>query len=280
MSILNRILRYLSLWLRPPNIAALNFEECDQSSLPFVSPVFVLSTGRCGTKWLSELLRLDPRLHINHSDYPELIRHSRLAYECYDQEPRIFQEIIRASRDGYILNAYRHHQTYIETNNRITFFAYAIKQVYPDARYIHLVRHPGNFVRSGLRRDWYQGERHDVGRIRHNDPELWKKLTDTAKIAWLWNETNQYIEDFLKNVEPDQFFQIKIEQIWNNIDVCAEICRFLGAKIDHKDIASMLDRKINQQLIGSIPNYKYWDNKKKLEVRQYALLNKLYKYDI
>jgi len=277
---LNRLLRYLSLWLRPPKIAALDVEEVDQPTLPFVSPVFVLSTGRCGTKWLSEFLRLDPRMRVNHSDYPELIRHSRLAYERYEKEPKIFQEIIRATRDGYILDAYNRGQTYVETNNRITFLAYAIREVYPNARYIHLIRHPGDFVRSGLRREWYHGGRHDVGRIRHSGSEQWKEMTDVEKIAWLWNETNQYIEDFLSSLEAEQFLQVKAEEMWSDVEIGAEICGFVGAEIGRKDIASMLERKVNQHHIGLVPAYEQWDHKKKWALRRYVSLNKVYEYDI
>jgi hypothetical protein len=86
----HRLLRFLSLWLRPPRIASLSVEELAWSNLAKVRPVFVLSTGRCGTQWLTELLRCDPAMWVNHSDYPELIRHSRLAYERYRESPVLF----------------------------------------------------------------------------------------------------------------------------------------------------------------------------------------------
>jgi hypothetical protein len=272
------MLRFLSLWLRPPKIASLDVEELDRSTLPFVSPVFVLSTGRCGTKWLTELLRHDPRMRVNHSDYPELIRHSRLAYERYEKEPRVFQEIIRATRDGYILDAYNRSQTYVETNNRITFFACAIRDVYPNARYIHLVRHPGDFVRSGLNRGWYHGGRHDVGRIRHHDPEKWKAMTDIEKVAWLWNETNQYIEDFFTTLESGQFLQVKAEDMWNDSEATTVICEFVGAEVSRQAITAMLDRKINQQRMGRTPRYQQWSYREKSDLQQYILLDKVYDY--
>ena len=247
MSILSRALRYLSVWLRPPRIVALEVEEVDLPALSFVSPVFVLSTGRCGTKWLTELLRQDQRVWVNHSDYPELVRHSRLAYEQYEESPRVFQEIIRATRDGYILDAHRRNRVYIETNNRITFFAYAIRAVYPEARFIHLIRHPGDFVRSGIRREWYHGERHDVGRIRNVcNPVEWETMTDIERIAWLWNETNQYIEDFLVTLDnPDIFLKVKAEEMFSDVEIGVRICEFVGAEIRRHSIASMLDRKID-----------------------------------
>lgn len=277
---LNRVLRYLSLWLRPPKLASLDVEELDRPTLPFVSPVFVLSTGRCGTKWLTELLRQDPRMRVNHSDYPELVRHSRLAYERYADDPRVFQEIIRATRDGYILDAYNRNQVYVETNNRITFFAHGIEEVYPQARYIHLVRHPGDFVRSGLRREWYCGARHDVGRIRHPDPRKWKGMDDIEKIAWLWNETNQYIEDFLSTLESDQFLQAKAEDLWSVPEIVEELCEFVTAEVSRRTIAFMLDQIVNRQHAGSIPAYAQWAGDKKKMVRRHALLAVQYGYRI
>jgi hypothetical protein len=282
MSALNRLKQYLSLWLRPPRIANLEAEDIDGPTLPFVSPVFVLSTGRCGTKWLTELLRHDPRMWVNHSDYPELIRHSRLAYEQYEGAPHLFQEIVRATRDGYILSAHSRNQVYVETNNRITFFAHAIRAVYPQARFIHLVRHPGDFVRSGLRRGWYHGGRHDVGRIRDATiPETWEAMADIEKIAWLWNETNRYIEDFLATLDaPGSYLQVKAEDMFGDAEVGAAICKFAGASVSNRVVTAMLDRQINQQRIGSKPPYERWDLEEKQQVRQHALLGEYYRYEL
>lgn len=282
MSVLNRLKQYLSLWLRPPKIASLEVEDIDGPTLPFVSPVFVLSTGRCGTKWLTELLRHDPRMWVNHSDYPELIRHSRLAYEQYEKAPRLFQEIVRATRDGYVLSAHSRNQVYVETNNRITFFARAIRAVYPRARFIHLVRHPGDFVRSGLRRGWYHGGRHDVGRIRDTaNPKAWEAMADVEKIAWLWNETNRYIEDFLATLDaPDSYLQVKAEEMFGDAKVSAAICQFVGASVDNRVVAAMLDRRINQQRIGSKPPYEQWNDEEKEQVRRHAPLAGRYRYTL
>ena len=281
MNVLNRVLRYLSIWLRPPKITTLEFDEVDQPTLSFVSPVFVLSTGRCGTKWLTELLRRDPRMRVNHSDYPELIRHSRLAYEQYAEMPRVFQEIIRAARDGYILDAYRRGQVYVETNNRITFFAYAVQAVYPQARFIHLIRHPGDFVRSGLRRGWYHGGRHDVGRIRNIvDPAGWEEMTDTARIAYLWNETNQYIETFAKTLDVGAFMQVRAEDMFSGVQATKAIADFVGAKIQDRIIRSMLKKKINRQMTGNILPYREWSRESKMQLQKYASLAERYGYEI
>jgi hypothetical protein len=278
--LISRVLSFISVWVRPPKIARLDLEQVDQDALSLVEPTFVLSTGRCGTKWLTELLRKDTRMQVNHSDYPELLRHSRLAYESYEAEPLLFQEVLRAARDGYLLDTYRKNLVYVETNHRITFFAYAIRQVYPGARFIHLYRHPGDFVRSGLRRHWYSGTYYDLCRPRVQDEAVWNAMTMIEKIAWLWNETNQYIEDFLSTLEAGRHLQIKAENMWCNTEIVTDLCEFVGAQLSNKDIASMLERKVNQQRIGSVPTYAQWDREKKEMLRSYAKLSGQYGYRV
>jgi len=277
---LNALLRFISLWARPPKRVEVSLDGVDWAAMSEMSPVFVLSTGRCGTKWLTEVLKRDPCMRVNHNDYPELIRHSRLAYESYEREPRLFQEIIRAARDGYILDAARRRQTYVETNNRITFFSHAIREVYPNARFVHLVRHPGDFVRSGLRRGWYHGALHDEGRIRMSDASCWNKMTDIEKIAWLWNETNQYIENFLATLDTsDTYLRVKVEEMFSDVEVGVGICELVGARVKRRVIASMLDKKINRQWTGSMPPYEQWSAEEKEQLLRYVPLAERYGYE-
>jgi hypothetical protein len=242
----------------------------------------VLSTGRCGTLWLTEFLRHSKRTHVNHSDYPELIREGRLAYEQYARIPEMFHEILRATRDGYILGAYVHGRKYIETNNRITFFARAIRQVYPRSKYIHLYRHPADFVRSGLRRGWYRGHSHDIGRIvRLDDQALWEQMSDIAKIAWLWNETNQWIEDFILEQPMSNVLQIRAEDMFTNISLALAICDFVGVTDITEVVTRRLQRRrINVQKTGKVEPYEKWSDAEKRQIRHQVPLAYKYGYTL
>jgi hypothetical protein len=259
-----------------------DLEQLDGETVTFTAPTFVLSTGRCGTLWLTRLLRLSKYVYVNHSDYPELIRHSRLAYEGYQQRPQVFQEIVRATRDEFLLRAYRYGQCYVETNNRMTFFAEAAKAVYPRARFIHLVRHPGDFVRSGLNRGWYAGQqRHELGRIRGTTPQ-WEKLSRRAKIAWLWERTNCYIETFSAGLSEDDLIRIRAEDMFNDPQIVGEICQFIGAEdISRSLIDSMQTRVINQQKKVTIQApYPHWRDAQKEELRKQITLADHYGYTL
>ena len=61
------------------------------------------------------------------------------------------------------------------------------------------MRHPGDFVRTGIRREYYRGNEKDDSRITPlADDEIynsWANLSDIQKIGWLWNTTNDFIEN-------------------------------------------------------------------------------------
>lgn len=258
-----------------------DLRELDAPKLTLATPFFVLSTGRCGTLWLTRLLRLSKHVQVNHSDYPELIRHSRLAYEHYDQTPEVFQQIIRATRDEFIVRAYRFGQSYVETNNRTAFFAYAIKEVYPKAKFIHLLRHPGHFVRSGLSRGWYSGDqRHDLGRIRDRvSPQAWQAMPNRGRVAWLWNETNAYIEQFLESLDEDDFIQTKCEEMFADARVAMNICCFVGASDITRQIIEKAQRCVtNRGNKDRIKPYHEWATSEKAQVREHAKLAQSYGY--
>jgi hypothetical protein len=282
--ILNRLNAKLQRQNRPTlPPRKLGLEQRDAKKLTFTKPYFVLSTGRCGTLWLTKLLRLSKYTYVNHSDYPDLVRHSRLAYEKYDQNPEAFQEIIRATRDDFLIRAYEYNQSYIETNNRITFFAYAIKRVYPKAKFIHLIRHPGDFVRSGLNRGWYrETQRHDLGRIKMEDPEVWNELSRTEKIGWLWNETNAYIVDFLSSIPQTDFVQVRSEDMFSDQQSVLRICRFIGARdLSTPIIDRMQPIVINAQQRSEVKEpYSNWPEDQKDQLRRYATMAELYDYKL
>ncbi len=279
-TITDKILNFVGFIMKPPKIATVNLEEVDADSLSLVEPVFVLSTGRCGTRWLTELLRKDSRMRVNHDDYPELLRESRLAYEGYFRNPQLFKEILRATRDGYLLDAYRRNQHYVETNHRITFLSYAIQAAYPKSRFIHVYRHPGDFVRSGIRRHWYRGTYNDICRPRIADQPAWDAMSAIEKLAWLWNETNEYIEGFIQTIDSSgSYLQVKCEDMFEDVEAGLRICEFTGATISADAIALMQKQRVNRQRTGLMQRYDRWSDAEKGQLRKFAPLAARYGYD-
>ena len=148
-------------------------------------PCFVLSTGRCGTALLTKIFELHHDVDVHHTPIPELVYHSKYAYENQKNLSNEVKYLIDAARYEHIRNAFLLNKTFIETNNRITFFAYQLKELYPKAKFVHLIRNPISFIKSGKARDWYTGKNpHDEGHIIMNeDINMWNNYSQIEKIA-------------------------------------------------------------------------------------------------
>lgn len=184
------------------------------------NPVFVLSTGRCGTLWLTKLLELAPNFNVHHEPRPEMGFAAPIAYSN-PSNLELLKGIFLGGRYELIREAYILNKRYIETNNRATFLAPAIYQLFPNARFVHLIRSPYKFVASGLSRGWY------TKNIIHDDsrplPPTQLQLSQQQKILWLWNQTNSFIEQFGASLPANQFVTVKSEDIFSNSKLAAEI---------------------------------------------------------
>lgn len=212
------------------------------------SPLFVLSTGRSGTMLMTRIFELCDQATVVHEPQPELEYFSRIAYENKDKQDYI-SIAIDAARYEMIRDEHLLGKTYVETNNRITFFAYALAELYPNAKFIHLVRKPKGFVQSGCSRGWYENNFHDEGRItpifgEHH--EKWEKYSQEQKIAWLWNETNAFIEDF-KGEYEDRTVMVTLEELVKNVTKAEDLFDFAGLNRPKRtDIDRVLKKKENK----------------------------------
>ncbi len=266
--------------LMPAQQVSLSY--CEAQQWQNVRPCFVLSTGRAGTLLLTQLLQLSPRISVAHQPRPELIRSSKLAYEQIKKQPDIFRETFKSAREEMLLDALSQDQVFVETNNRITFFAPIIRDVFPNAVFIHLVRHPGSFVRSGIRRQWYSDKHeHDIGRIVPQSgamKESWHGLSQIEKIGWLWNETNQFIEE-TKTVLGKNFLFVKAEDLFKDVSVTQKIYEFINVDSPSVSLLQKNLKPVNVQKKGEYPPYREWPENDKAALKRVAPLMKKYGYD-
>ncbi|HYC67397.1 sulfotransferase [Brevundimonas sp.] len=222
--------------------------------------VFVLSTGRCGTELLTHLFELVPGTLPVHRPEPELAYASKVAYGLARQGDAddVIQKMILAGRFEILLESHIRRRRYIETNNRITFFAPAIAALMPNARFIHLVRDAEAFVRSGVRREYYSGVPTDLGRIvptAGRDAADWPTLSAIGRCAWLWSETNLYIDAFRRSLaRPERFTAVRSSELYSDPAATADLVRFCGLQAPSPEaIARLQSHKANEQLRGPDP---------------------------
>jgi len=246
------------------------------------APVFFLSTGRCGTKFCSLLLSEDRHLIVLHAPEPRLTVQAPLAYSTMTEPNRpapgspawdCLREVFAVAREQYVVLAYQSRKRLVETNNSVTFFAPVIAELFPSARFVHLHRHPGEVVRSGIRRGWYTGSTlWDLGRPapRVHSPEhsSWRQRSSIEKIGWLWRETNEFIEAFKTSQPPERVFTLSTREL--SMPGVLSLVDFVRARISRSRLERWTSAKTypNRQQRGEFPPFDEWTSREKDQLRE------------
>lgn len=226
-------------------------------------PVFVLNTGRSGSAFVNNLLQNIPDIQSYHEAPPNMFLQSNFAYQNQDKK-EVLQKMFEVARTELILEATIKYKIYVESNQCLVFFVYQIKKLFPEAKFIHLTRHPGNFVTSAIKKGWHKNDSvWEHGRVKMEDDKKWKNLSQIERLGWVWRETHNYIENF-KSVFPKDFLTLKLEDLTTKASLVNSLLNFIGSekKLDEKKIDSILQRKINEVIISEepknmfkVPNY-------------------------
>lgn len=218
-------------------------EVLPEDVLANAAPVFVLSTGRVGTMLLTRLFELEKGLHIEHEALPEMLYTGKLAY-ADPSNIEFTKGAYMAGRYEAIRDCQLQNLRYVETNNRLTFFAPAMAALFPNAKFIHLLRHPDSFVSSGIQRNWYTGKTiTDEGRIAPGKDLGIERQQD--KIAWLWNATNAFIDDFKTGAGKNRTLTVRSEDLFSNAEEAERILNWLNFKADKTSIQKVLNTPVN-----------------------------------
>jgi hypothetical protein len=216
------------------------------------SPVFILSTGRSGSKFVAELLGLSPEARAFHEPLPTLQYFSDFAYR-HRHQAETLAPVIDAARMEMVLDAYIRNRVFIESNQCLTFFAPALAAVFKNARFVHLVRHPGDFVASAARKGWYVNDSiWETGRPRPLEKEEWRQWSLVQKLGWLWNASNGFLRDFFSGWGSDRVQTCRLEDLVASAASAAGLFTFCGLRIPEEGrITALQSTKVNPLWIGA-----------------------------
>lgn len=290
---MNDLLQKICLTLRygiPKNKGTI-YDLRAQNFQQLVPPIFFLSTGRCGTKWFSELLQSKHKFIVEHNPEPDLGVQGKFVYELQQkfgmlnaEVIRYMQELFLAGREEQLRFSYKTEKRYIETNNHITFFLPALVELFPQAKFVHLYRHPGEFVRSAIRRNYYMNNDSQILKriVPVQDSEFtvpWEQWSPLQKSSWLWNETNQYIERFKKQISEDRIFNFNFNEL--SVSSVSRLMEWLNIKVTNKSIVKRLNSKVNVQKKGDFKPYNQWNESNKTELTKIcSKLSDVYNYHL
>jgi hypothetical protein len=211
------------------------------------SPVFILSTGRSGSKFVVELLNLSPVASAFHEPRPALQYFSNFA--CGQQEqPEMLSRIIDAARMEMVLETYISGKVFIESNQCLTFFAPVLSGLFKNAKFVHLLRHPGDFVASAARKGWYSNDSiWESGRPKPASAAIWHGWTLVQKLGWLWDASNGFLRNFSRGLNDERVRTCRLEDLVADTDRAAGLFAFCGVPIPAKNvITDMQAKKINR----------------------------------
>lgn len=242
------------------------------------SPVFVLSTGRSGSKFMAKLFNSPGEIRAYHEPSPSLMYFSNFAFHNQN-ENKILEKMFLSARMELIIKEFIKDVIYFESNQCLTFFAPSIINVFKHAKFIHLVRHPGDFVRSAIRKGFHKNDSiWESGRVKIDDNKIWEKMGHIEKLSWVWNTTNFFIEELKQKIGNKRVYTCKLEDI-SKKEKIKELLSFIGAKDVLLEQNHMLHQKIenkfrirpneplNMKKTENFPFYSDWDYDTKTEFK-------------
>lgn len=235
------------------------------------APVFVITTGRSGSRLITDILNLCEDLAAFHEPEPTLQYFSNHAFHNQDK-PELLRHTIHAARMELVLNTMIRGGVYIEANQSLTFFAPALASIFREARFIHLVRHPGSFVRSAWRKGWHRNDSiWESGRVRSRDDKTWRSWGEVERLAWTWGATNGFIESFKASIPGEKSFTLRLEDLTSDPRIPEKLALFCGGEIPCLSKTETLlksrvnafrvtpDEPPNMKKCPDFPNYPEWE---------------------
>lgn len=238
-----------------------------------LQPVWVLSTGRTGTNTLTELFRLSPKIDPYHEPSPELFQLSHDYYMRNIDRQQALSALMYA-RDEWVFRSVRDSMIYVETNNRVTYLADLLLELYPQSKFLYLYRNPYDFIRSGMRRSYYDGHLRDPGRITPTSKDdyydEWKAFSTLEKVAWNWRTVNRHCLRFLEQLPESQKIKLSSETLFTaGKQETDRLFDFIGSSEYHppaSEIQDVLGTRYNAQKKGSFSKADNWTDEQTASV--------------
>ncbi|RJO61117.1 hypothetical protein C4544_03660 [candidate division WS5 bacterium] len=191
---------------------------------------FVLSSGRSGSLTIASTLDSYGNCVCIHHREPELVIESTQYY--YGEYPgsRI-AEVLRDTRPNDTQN-----EIYGDVNLQYSLIVPIIEQVFPEGKYIWLIRDGRDVAASMYYRRWFDPEDLKVpnsykrARLQGDltgdfSPSEWQAMSRFAKCCWLWKKYNLIIESHLKGIDQEKWMSVRLDRLKLTLP---DIAKFLG----------------------------------------------------
>lgn len=192
---------------------------------------FVLNVGRSGSRTIAQVLSQAPNCRCEHEPEPQLVEEAH-AYRTGDLAQEDLVELLRSSRpvDGPAEGADADDDAAStevrgESANRLSFVIPALREAFPNAQHVWLVRDGRAMVSSALQRGWYDPDRDAMSYGRHRptavqlgdvDEATWASWEPFERLCWYWARLNRQIRE-----DADDPRLVRVEQLDQEVDALA-----------------------------------------------------------
>lgn len=218
-------------------------------------PTFAVGTGRCGTRFLYELMNKSKEVTAFHEQHP--VSDTFLRYITWYQLS-IDTEGCWVQKERVVKNAQDSGKQYVESSAYLSLNVLELFQRF-DAKFILLIRHPKDVVDSYFAKGWYENPvirnrpeqppsiQPDLKLPHHNFTRIvaygeegngWNQLTQVGKLAWYWKMINEQVIKAFDKLPHSQYLTVRLEDF--TFEKYLEICDFAQVT------PSLRERKFNR----------------------------------
>ena len=108
----------------------------------------------------------------------------------------------------------------------LKFIAPVIAELLPNSKFLHIHRHPGEVVRSGMRRRWFFDNPLDKFRAVPvtSDPAFskWDQWDSFSKVCWLWHAENKRFLELAQSLGSERVLRLQFDN-WINLQTAYDL---------------------------------------------------------
>ncbi len=196
--------------------------------------VFVVSTGRSGSKAIASLLNQHSEVHAIHDSYLQFGRYS--IDKLYGRvESNELRQTLHDTYDGL---SYINKPNHVQSDQKLGALISELDQIFPKAKFVWLIRNLEDFANSAYPRGWFDNSEFgyptnsvEFQRPKHKpakyyadcringsktgeiSEEAWKSMTAFERNCWYWRFWNKLIQKQLRELESDRFITIHLKEL-------------------------------------------------------------------
>jgi acetyltransferase-like isoleucine patch superfamily enzyme len=206
---------------------------------------FVVGTGRCGSKSIAKVITQHPNITCWHEPNFQLVRlssayaHQKMTREAVENTLRFIYTKTSVFPAGF----------YGESDKKLSNLIEILDEIFPNARFLWLIRNAPDTVNSMYSRGWYSDRerrliqsgcdedrsepwRKFYAENRPNAAQIglmseveWERLTPFERNCWYWSYWNSVIEKQLLNIDQKRWMMVRLEETGNRMK---EINKLIG----------------------------------------------------